>query len=71
MKITILDDYHDTLRTLRCFGMLEGHEVTVWTEHTQDENVLAARLRGERPRSAERAIAGCACASGWRRAYHS
>jgi len=28
MKITILDDYHDTLRTLNCFKKLAGHEVT-------------------------------------------
>ena len=29
MKITILDDYHDTLRTLPCFKMLDGHDVTI------------------------------------------
>ena len=36
MKISILDDYHDTLRTLPCFKKLAGHEVTVWNDHTQD-----------------------------------
>ena len=25
MRITILDDYHDTLRTLPCFQKLAGH----------------------------------------------
>jgi hypothetical protein len=28
MKISILDDYFDTLRTLACFHKLDGHEVT-------------------------------------------
>jgi D-3-phosphoglycerate dehydrogenase / 2-oxoglutarate reductase len=44
MKITILDDYHDTLRTLRCFSRLAGHEVTIWNDHVQDVDVLAGRL---------------------------
>ncbi len=30
MKIYILDDYFDTLRTLDCFGKLAGHEVTIY-----------------------------------------
>jgi len=45
MKISILDDYHDTLRTLRCFSTLAGHDVTVWTDHVQDVDTLAGRLR--------------------------
>lgn len=45
MKISILDDYHDTLRTLPCFNKLAGHEVTVWNDHTQDVDTLASRLR--------------------------
>jgi D-3-phosphoglycerate dehydrogenase len=45
MKISILDDYHDTLRTLRCFGKLAGHDVTIWNDHVQDTDALAARLR--------------------------
>lgn len=44
MKITILDDYFDTLRTLPCFAKLDGHEVTVWNDHVQDDDVLARRL---------------------------
>src|SRR6185295_13204014 len=39
------DDYHDTLRTLACFGKLAGHDVTVWTDHVQDVDALADRLR--------------------------
>jgi len=44
MKITILDDYFDTLRTLPCFAKLAGHEVTVWNDHVQDTDGLAERL---------------------------
>jgi D-3-phosphoglycerate dehydrogenase len=45
MKISILDDYFDTLRTLPCFHKLGGHEVRVWNDHTQDIHALAERLR--------------------------
>ena len=45
MKISILDDYFDTLRTLACFRKLDGHEVTVWNDHTQDIDTLAKRLK--------------------------
>jgi len=44
MKVTILDDYFDTLRGLRCFQKLAGHDVEVYTDHTQDVAELAARL---------------------------
>jgi D-3-phosphoglycerate dehydrogenase len=44
MKITVLDDYFDTVRTLECFGRLDGHEVTVWNDHVQDVDALAGRL---------------------------
>ncbi|THH38152.1 D-2-hydroxyacid dehydrogenase family protein [Aliishimia ponticola] len=46
MKVHILDDWFDTLRALPCFSLLEGHDVTVWTDHVEDEAVLAERLRG-------------------------
>jgi D-3-phosphoglycerate dehydrogenase len=45
MNITILDDYFDTLRTLPCFRKLDGHQVTIWTDHVQDVAALADRLR--------------------------
>ena len=45
MKITILDDYHDTLRALDCFAKLSGHEVEVFNDHVQDVDALAERLR--------------------------
>ena len=44
MKVGILDDYHDTVRTLACFRKLAGHEVTIWNDHVQDVDELAARL---------------------------
>jgi D-3-phosphoglycerate dehydrogenase len=44
MKITILDDYADTLRTLTCFSLLAGHEVTIWRDHEQNVDRLAERL---------------------------
>ena len=45
MKISILDDYHDTLRTLGCFGKLAGHEVEIWNDHVQDTDTLGERLK--------------------------
>jgi D-3-phosphoglycerate dehydrogenase len=45
MKISILDDYFDTLRTLDCFRKLDGHSVTVWNDHVQDVDALAERLK--------------------------
>ena len=45
MKVAILDDYFDTLRTLPCFSKLAGHDVSVWNDHVDDVDVLAARLR--------------------------
>ena len=45
MKISILDDYHDTLRTLPCFEKLKGRDVTIWNDHVQDTDALAERLR--------------------------
>jgi len=33
MKISILDDYFDTLRTLPSFQKLKGHEVVIWNDH--------------------------------------
>jgi D-3-phosphoglycerate dehydrogenase len=46
VRVSILDDYADTLRTLDCFAKLIGHDVTVWTDHVDDVDVLADRLAG-------------------------
>ena len=45
MKISILDDYHDTLRTLQCYKKLAGHEITIWNDHVQEVDALAQRLQ--------------------------
>jgi D-3-phosphoglycerate dehydrogenase / 2-oxoglutarate reductase len=45
MNITILDDYHDTVRTLSAFSKVAGHHVTIWNDHTKDVDVLAERLK--------------------------
>jgi D-3-phosphoglycerate dehydrogenase len=44
MKVSILDDWFDTLRTLECFERLAGHDVTIWNDHVSDVEVLAERL---------------------------
>jgi D-3-phosphoglycerate dehydrogenase len=45
MKVTILDDWFDTLRTLPCFAKLAPFDVTVFTDHTEDVDALAERLK--------------------------
>jgi D-3-phosphoglycerate dehydrogenase len=45
MKIAILDDYFDTLRTLPCFAKLAGHDVTIFNDHVEEIGALAERLR--------------------------
>ncbi|MBO9449942.1 D-2-hydroxyacid dehydrogenase family protein [Tropicibacter sp. R16_0] len=44
MRVHILDDWFDTLRGLPSFAKLDGHEVTVWTDHVEDVDRLAKRL---------------------------
>lgn len=44
MKVHILDDWFDTLRSLPCFAKLADHDVTVWTDHEPDPARLAARV---------------------------
>jgi D-3-phosphoglycerate dehydrogenase / 2-oxoglutarate reductase len=45
MKITIFDDYFDTIRTLPCFEKLKKHEVKIWNDHVQNTDTLAERLK--------------------------
>jgi D-3-phosphoglycerate dehydrogenase / 2-oxoglutarate reductase len=45
MKVTILDDWFDTLRVLPCFEKLARHEVMVWNDHVEDVDVLVQRLQ--------------------------
>ena len=44
VRVAILDDWFDTLRTLPCFEKLAGHDVTVFTDHIGDTDPLARRL---------------------------
>jgi D-3-phosphoglycerate dehydrogenase len=45
VKVSILDDYFDTIRTLDCFAKLKGHDVAIWNDHVQDVDKLAGRLQ--------------------------
>lgn len=45
MKVTILDDYFDTLRTLPSFAKLREHVIEVWNDHVQETDLLADRLK--------------------------
>lgn len=44
MKIAILDDFQDAVRTLDAFKLLDGHEVKVFTNSTRGIGQLAIRL---------------------------
>jgi hypothetical protein len=41
MKIAILEDSCDTIRTLPCFGKPDDHDVTVFNDHLQSVTPLA------------------------------
>jgi len=45
MKISILDDYHDTVRTLPSFARVATFDVEIWNDHSDDVDVLAERLK--------------------------
>ncbi|MBM3344136.1 MAG: D-2-hydroxyacid dehydrogenase family protein [Betaproteobacteria bacterium] len=45
MKITVLDDYQNIVRTLDAYKLVANHDVTIWNDHTKDENILAERLK--------------------------
>jgi hypothetical protein len=70
MKIAILDDWFDTLRTLPSFRKLDGHDVTIWRDHSDDSTCSPTRLARRRGAGADprahrdpRAAAGRACRS--------
>ena len=44
MKIAILDDYQDAVRSLDCFQLLDGHEVKVFSNTARGLGQLAIRL---------------------------
>src|SRR5688572_18129228 len=45
MKVTVLDDYQNIVRSLESFKKLKDHDVAVWNDHTKDVDVLAERLK--------------------------
>lgn len=45
MKITVLDDWQHTIKTLASFSKIAAHDVTVWNDHTKDVDTLAQRLK--------------------------
>lgn len=66
MRVHVLDDWFDTLRHLPSFRRLDGHDVTVWTDHLENPEALGARMRDaealvlfrERTRVTEALLAG-------------
>ena len=46
MRIAVLDDYQDAVRTLDCFKRLDGHEVKVFHDTPGDPAVVAQRVQG-------------------------
>jgi D-3-phosphoglycerate dehydrogenase len=44
MKIAVLDDYQDAVRTLDCFKLLDGHQVKVFSNSARGLGQLAIRL---------------------------
>lgn len=44
MHIVIPDDYQNVIRTLECFALLQGHEVTLYHDVQKDPDVLAERF---------------------------
>lgn len=44
MKIAILDDYQDVVRGLRCFSLLQGHELKIFNNKASGVGQLAIRL---------------------------
>ena len=45
MKITVLDDYQSMVRQLDAYKLVAPHDVTIWNDHTKNEDILAERLK--------------------------
>ena len=45
MKITILDDYQDVVRSLDCFSLIAEYDVTINHDHFTDEAALASKIK--------------------------
>ena len=46
MRIAIPDDYQDVVHRLKCYELLQGHEVIRYTEPARNLDELAERLKG-------------------------
>lgn len=44
MRVHILGDWFDTLGTLPCFELLDGHDVMVWTDYETHASAPAGRV---------------------------
>ena len=44
LRVAVLDDYQDVVRTLFCFSKLDGHDIAIWNDHVSDLDILAQRL---------------------------
>jgi D-3-phosphoglycerate dehydrogenase len=44
LRISVIDDYQDVVRTLDCFSRLRDHDVTIYNDIVDDIDVLANRL---------------------------
>ena len=44
LRVAIINDYQDVVRTLDCFSKLDGHDVTIWTDIVDNVDILADRL---------------------------
>jgi len=44
LRVTVLDDYVDVVRTLRCFQRMNAHDVVIWNDCVKEVDRLAERL---------------------------
>ena len=45
IRVSILDDYFDTLHGLPCFAKLAAFDVDIWNDHVQESDALAESLK--------------------------
>ena len=45
MKIVIPDDYQDAVKTLDCYKLLQGHDVTIYNDTVKSNDELAKRFK--------------------------
>src|ERR1700730_12845299 len=46
MKVAVIDDYQNVVRSLQCFEKLQGFDVAVFHEPARDEAALVEQLKG-------------------------